>query len=83
MNRHIIFEFNVKCRIDFMRKIKKDLKHKKSKNERRKQKHVIKSLLKISRKLREKFVIYKLSHTFRINKKKHTLKNCVRNHEYK
>ena len=66
-----------------MRKIKKNLKHEKSKNERRKQKHVIKDLSKISRKLREKFVIHKFSHIFRINKKKHMLKNCVRSHEYK
>ena len=66
-----------------MRKIKKSLKHKKSKNERRKQKHVIKNLSKISRKLREKFAIYKFSHIFRINERKHMLKNCVRNYEYK
>ena len=66
-----------------MRKIKKNLKHEKSKNERRKQKHIIKSLSKILRKFREKLVIYKLSHVFRINEKKHMLKNCVRNYEYK
>ena len=66
-----------------MRKVKKDLKHKESKNEQRKQKHVMKGLSKIPRKLHEKFVIHKLSHIFRINEKKHTLKNCVRNHEYK
>ena len=66
-----------------MRKIKKDLKHEKSKNEQRKQKHVMKNLSKISRKLREKLAIYKLSHIFRINEKRHMLKNCVRNHEYK
>ena len=83
MNRHIIFEFNVKCWIGFMRKIKKDLKHKKSKNEQRKQKHVMKNLSKISRKFREKLVIYKFSHIFRINEKKYMLKNCVRNHKYK
>ena len=77
MNRYIIFEFNVKCCIVFMRKIKKNLKHKKSKNEQRKQKHVMKNLSKISRKLREKFVIYKFSHIFRINEKKYMLKNCV------
>ena len=53
-----------------MRKIKKNLKHKKSKNERRKQKHVIKNLLKISRKLCEKFVIHKFSHIFRVSEKK-------------
>ena len=47
-----------------MRKIKKNLKHKKSKNERRKQKHVIKNLSKISRKLCEKSAIYKFSHIF-------------------
>ena len=64
-------------------KLKKNLKHKKSKNKRQKQKFVIKNLLKISRKLREKFVIYKFSYIFRINEKKHTLKNYVRNHEYK
>ena len=52
-----------------MRKIKKSLKHKKSKNEQRKQKHVIKNLSKISRKLRKKLAIYKLSHIFRVNKK--------------
>ena len=52
-----------------MRKVKKNLKHKKSKNKQRKQKHVIKNLLKISRKFREKFIIYKFSYIFRINKK--------------
>ena len=66
-----------------MRKIKKNLKHEKSKNERRKQNHIMKNLSKILRKFREKFVIYKLSHVFRINEKKHMLKNCVRNYEYK
>ena len=66
-----------------MRKIKKNLKHEKSKNKRRKQKHIMKNLLKISRKLRKKFVIHKFSHIFRINKKKHMLKNCVRNYKYK
>ena len=66
-----------------MRKIKKNLKHKKSKNERRKQKHIIKNLLRILRKLCEKLVIHKFSHVFRISEKKHMLKNCVRNHEYK
>ena len=66
-----------------MRKIKKNLKHKKSKNKRQKQKHVIKNLLKISRKFCEKFVIYKFLYIFRINEKKYTLKNCVRNYEYK
>ena len=66
-----------------MRKIKKDLKHEKSKNKRRKQKHVIESLLKISRKFREKLVTYKLSYIFRINEKKHMLKNCIRNYKYK
>ena len=64
-------------------KLKKNLKHKKSKNKRRKQKHVIKNLLKVSRKLREKLVTHKFSYIFRINEKKHALKNCVRNHEYK
>ena len=66
-----------------MRKIKKSLKHKKSKNERRKQKHVMKNLSRISRKLREKLATYKLLYIFRICEKKHTLKNCVRNYEYK
>ena len=66
-----------------MRKIKKNLKHKKSKNKRRKQKHVIKNLLKISRKFRKKFVIYKFSYIFRINEKKYMLKNCVRSYKYK
>ena len=66
-----------------MRKIKKNLKHKKPKNERRKQKHVIKNLSKISRKFREKLAICKLLYTFRICEKKHTLKNCVRSYEYK
>ena len=60
-----------------MRKIKKSLKHKKSKSERRKQKHVMKNLSKISRKLREKFAIYKFSYIFRVNERKHMLKNCV------
>ena len=53
-----------------MRKVKKNLKHEKSKNERRKQKHVIKNLSRISRKFREKLAIHKFSHIFRINKKK-------------
>ena len=55
-----------------MRKIKKKLKHEKSKNERRKQKHVIKNLSKVSRTLREKLVTHKFSHIFRINEKKNT-----------
>ena len=66
-----------------MRKIKKNLEHEKSKNEQRKQKHVMKDLSRVSRKLYEKLVTHKLSHTFRVNEKKHTLKNCVRSHEYK
>ena len=66
-----------------MRKVKKSLKHEESKNERRKQKHIMKDLSKILRKLREKLVIYKLSHIFRINERKHMLKNCVRSYEYK
>ena len=66
-----------------MRKIKKNLKHEKSKNERRKQKHVMKNLSKTPRKLRKKLVIHKLSYIFRVYEKQHTLKNCVRNHEYK
>ena len=53
-----------------MRKIKKNLKHEKSKNKRRKQKHIMKDLSRILRKLREKFAIYKFSHIFRINEKK-------------
>ena len=66
-----------------MRKVKKNLKHEKSKNERRKQKHVMKNLSRISRKLCEKLVIHKFSHIFRINEKEHMLKNCVRSHKYK
>ena len=60
-----------------MRKIKKNLKHEKSKNERRKQKHVMKDLSKISRKFFTKLVTHKLLHIFRVSEKKHTLKNCV------
>ena len=66
-----------------MRKIKKNLKHKESKDERRKQKHIIKDLSRILRKFREKFVIHRFSHVFQISEKEHMLKNCVRNHEYK
>ena len=43
----------------------------------------MKNLLKTSRKLREKFVIYKLLYIFQVCERKHMLKNCVRNYEYK